>query len=239
MAETAKILSPQKTVLMPDLESGCPMADMITNLDVENLKKEHPDALVVSYVNTNADVKAVTDICCTSANAVRVVESIPRDREIIFVPDKYLGLFVCNRLKRDMFLWDGYCPTHYKITPQKIEQAKKNYPDAKVIVHPECTPEVIDMADEALSTGQMIKYISEAPDGNYLIGTETGMIYPLSKVAGRREVLEISDDITCPNMKLNTLEKILTSLEEMKHEITLDPDIIKRASRSLEAMIKI
>ncbi|MFH1760409.1 MAG: quinolinate synthase NadA [bacterium] len=239
MAETAKILSPQKTVLMPDKESGCPMADMISAEDVRKLKKEHPGSVVVCYVNSNADVKAESDIACTSANAVRVVDSIPQQTDVIFIPDRYLGKFVENNLNRKLILWNGYCPTHMKITPGKIKRARELFPDAKVLVHPECAPDTIKAADMALSTGQMKKYISGAPAGRYLIGTEIGMIYPLSKFGSGREIIRISDDITCPNMKLNNLEKIIWSLEDNKYEIKLDAEIINRAKACIEKMIKI
>ncbi len=238
MAETAKILSPQKTVLMPDASAGCPMADMIAASDVEELRKRHPGAIVVCYVNSSAAVKAMSDICCTSSNAVRIVESIPGDKEVIFIPDKYLGAFVHQKTGRPLILHDGFCPIHFRITPERIAFARRLYPEAQVLVHPECTPGTIRAADMALSTSQMINYIREAQPGTYLIGTECGIIYPLSKESAEKKIVAIADNATCMNMKKNTLENVLCSLEEMKEEICLDAEMIQLAQKSLKAMIQ-
>ena len=179
MAETAKILNPSKTVLIPDKSAGCPMANMITAKDVIELRKAHPGAIVVCYVNSTAEVKANVDICCTSANAVKIVNSLPADKEIIFIPDKYLGSYASSETKRNLILWHGYCPTHVLINTNTILQIKKEHPDAEVLVHPECTPEVINIADKVLSTGGMLKYVHESQSNEFIIGTEIGIIYRL------------------------------------------------------------
>ncbi|MBM3705918.1 MAG: quinolinate synthase NadA, partial [Actinobacteria bacterium] len=174
MAETAKIISPRKKVLMPDINAGCPMADMITEDDLIKIKKEHPGAVVVCYVNSSAAVKAQSDICCTSSNAIKVVNSIPPGKEIIFIPDKYLGSYVRSQTGREMILWNGYCPTHVLINLKALIALRKEHLDALVLVHPECTPDVIRAADKVLSTGQMISFVKESDKKEFIIGTEVG-----------------------------------------------------------------
>ncbi|MHB1347126.1 MAG: quinolinate synthase NadA [Candidatus Humimicrobiaceae bacterium] len=236
MAETAKILNPSKTVLLPDKTAGCPMADMITVEDLAELRKKHPQAIVVCYVNSSAAVKANVDICCTSANAVKVVNSLPKDREIIFIPDKYLGSYVESQTKRKMILWNGYCPTHAFIDAKSVIQMKKEHPEAIVLVHPECNPEVIKAADEVLSTGGMLKYAHESSRNEFIIGTEIGIIYRLKKQNPKKVFFPVNNNIICPNMKLINLEKIMWSLEDNIYEINLPEDIIKKARISLERM---
>jgi len=236
MAETAKILNPTKTVLLPDESAGCPMANMITAKNVIELRKEHPDAIIVCYVNSTAEVKANIDICCTSANAVNIVNSLPKDREIIFIPDKYLGSYVESQTKRDLILWHGYCPTHVLITAKAIIQMKKDHLDAEVLVHPECTPEVIEIADKVMSTGGMLKYVHESQNTEFIIGTEIGIIYRLQKQNPKKTFYPAQKNTICPNMKLINLEKIMWSLEDNIYEITLPDDIIKKAKASLEKM---
>ncbi|MCE5328820.1 quinolinate synthase NadA [bacterium] len=236
MAETAKILNPAKTVLIPDESAGCPMANMITAKDVIELKKAHPDAITVCYVNSTAEVKANVDICCTSANAVQVVNSLPKDREIIFIPDKYLGSYVRSQTKRDLILWHGYCPTHVLINAKAIIQMKKDHLNAEVIVHPECTPEVIEIADKVLSTGGMLKYVHESQNTEFIIGTEIGIIYRLQKQNPKKIFYPAQKNTICPNMKLINLEKIMWSLEDNIYEINLSDNIIKNARASLERM---
>ncbi|MBN2455320.1 MAG: quinolinate synthase NadA, partial [Sedimentisphaerales bacterium] len=174
MAETAAILSPRKTVLMPDKSAGCTLADMITAEQLRKLKSQHPDALVVCYVNSSAEVKAESDYCCTSANAVEVVDSLPQDREIIFVPDQHLGQFAGEKTSRKLILWPGYCASHVVITEDDISQAKEKYPDAVVMAHPECTEPVKALADEILSTGQMLRFVKSSSAKCFIIATETG-----------------------------------------------------------------
>jgi quinolinate synthase len=236
MAETAKILNPSKTVLIPDKDAGCPMADMITASDVKELRKKHPDAIVVCYVNSSAEVKAHVDICCTSANAVQVVSSLPKDREVIFIPDKYLGSFVESQTGRKMILWNGYCPTHAFIDAKSIEAEKEKHPGAEVLVHPECNPEVIKTADRVLSTGGMLKYAYESNSREFIIGTEIGIMYRLKKQNPKKIFYPAKNSIICPNMKLINLEKIMWSLEDNTYEVKLPGDIIEKARLSLERM---
>lgn len=239
MAETAKILSPTKKVLLPDKNSGCPMADMISASQLEKLKNKHPGALVVCYVNTSAEVKALSDICCTSSNAVNVVKSIPKNKEIIFIPDKYLGSYVQSQTGREFILWNGYCPTHVMINVKEIIELKKEHPDAVVIVHPECTPDVIDIADKVASTGGMLKYVKESEKKNFIIGTEIGIIYRMKKENPDKNFYPASSRAICPNMKLINLEKVLWSLEDEKYEIKVPQEIIRKARAAIERMIAI
>jgi quinolinate synthase len=237
MAETVAILSPKKTVLMPDKDAGCPMADMITAEQLRKLKAENPDALVVCYVNSTADVKAESDYCCTSSNAVEVVQSLPEDRTVIFVPDKNLGRHVVNRTGRNMILWPGYCASHVVITPEDVLAAKREHPDAMVLAHPECSPEVRELADELLSTGQMLKFTAQG-NGEYIIATETGILHSLRKQNPDAKFFAASDRGICPNMKRVTLEKIAWSLEDMKYKITVDEAIAARARKALDRMVE-
>lgn len=239
MAETAKILSPNKTVLMPDLNAGCAMANMITLRQLKEIKKKHPEAVVVSYVNTSAEIKAESDYCCTSANAVKVVQAIPREKEIIFIPDKYLGDYVSKQANRKMILWEGYCPTHRRILAEDILKRKTLYPKAEVLVHPECTPDVIAMADKVLSTSGICKYAKESNSEEFIIGTEIGILHRLQKENPNKKFYPASILSDCPNMKLNNLEKILWSLEDMIYKIEVPPDIAQRAKRSIDRMLEI
>lgn len=239
MAETASILCPDKTILMPDINAGCPMANMITAEDLRELKKRHPKAVVVGYVNTSADVKAELDICCTSTNAVEVVNSLKDAEEIIFVPDKYLADFVSKRTGRRLIAWDGYCPTHVKIMPEDIIRQIRLHPKAKVIVHPECTPEVIALADEALSTGKTTKFVKESPFKEFIIGTEVGLVHRLSKDNPGKKFYPASELAICPNMKRTNLEKILWSLEEMKYEVRVPDEIRQKAKKAIDKMLAI
>lgn len=236
MAETAKILNPTKTVLIPDNTAGCPMADMITVKDVLKLREEHPNAVVVCYVNSTAEVKAYADICCTSANALKIVSSIPQDKEIIFIPDKYLGSYVASQTNRKLILWKGYCPTHVLINTKTIIQLKKDHLDAEVLVHPECTPEVISIADKVLSTGGMIRHVHESKNKEFIIGTEIGIIHRLQKLNPKKIFYPAQKNAICPNMKLINLEKIMWSLEDNIFKIHLSEDIISKARHSLEKM---
>lgn len=239
MAETAKILSPNKTVLMPDLNAGCAMANMITLRQLKEMKRKHPEAVVVSYVNTSAEIKAESDYCCTSANAVKVVSAIPREKEIIFIPDKYLGDYVSKQANRKMILWEGYCPTHRRILAEDILKRKALYPKAEVLVHPECTPDVIAMADKVLSTSGICKYAKESNSEEFIIGTEIGILHRLQKESPHKKFYPASILSDCPNMKLNNLEKILWSLEDMIYKIEVPPDIAPRAKRSIDRMLEI
>ena len=240
MAETAAILCPDKIVLMPEENAGCPMADMITAVKLKKLKAEHPRAKVVCYVNTSAEVKAESDICCTSANAVKVVNSIKDTDEIIFVPDKYLGMYTASKVQGKKFIFfEGFCPTHMKITPQQILKLKEEHPLAKVIVHPECRPDVIAVADEVLSTEGMADFAKITGAKEIIVGTEVGMLHRLKKENPEKIFYPASPLAVCPNMKLTTLEKVLWSLEDLKTEIKVSKEIADRARLAIEKMIEI
>jgi len=238
MAETAKILSPQKTVIIPSKDAGCPMADMITKEDLKRLKEKHPNAKVLCYVNTPAEVKALSDYCCTSANAVKIVNGLLKDeKEIIFVPDKYLASYVSSQTKKNFIIWNGYCPTHVKILAEDILKQKKLHPNAEVLVHPECTPEVIKLADKVLSTEGICKYAKTSKAKEFIIGTEVGIIYRLKKENPDKFFYPVSNNIICPNMKKITLEKVLWALEELNFEVSLQEDIILKAKEAIKRML--
>ncbi len=239
MAETAKILSPDKTVLLPVAEAGCPMADMATAEQLRKYKKEHPGVVAVAYVNSTAELKTEVDICCTSANAEKVVASIPEDKEIIFLPDKNLGANVARALNRKLDLWPGFCPTHMRISKEMIDQRKKEFPDAVVMVHPECEPEIVEMADVALSTGGMLKFAKETDAKQIIVGTELGIIHRLKIENPDKIFIPVSEQAICPNMKLIELHDVLSALENMEHEIILEPQIIEKARASIERMIEV
>ncbi len=239
MAETASILSPDKTVLLPDADSGCPMADMIDADALRKIKSEYPNAKVVCYVNSSAEVKAESDICCTSANATKIVASFPAKQEIIFVPDQYLGNYAATQAKREVIPWHGYCPTHAKIIPPDIEQLKTDYPNAKVVVHPECRPDIIAMADEVASTSGILKYCQRDDVQQAIIGTEMGIIHRLEKENPGKEFIPISEKAVCPNMKRITIDKVLASLENMVSEVKVPENIRIRAKGAVDKMMEI
>jgi quinolinate synthase len=239
MAETAAILSPAKTVLLPDKHAGCPLADMMTAEQLRELKRKHPGAIVVCYVNSSAEVKAESDYCCTSANAVEVVESLPRDKEIIFVPDQHLGRFVVEKTGRELILWPGYCVTHAAITEDDIKNARAAHPDAVVMAHPECTEPVKAVSDQLLSTGQMLKFAKRSEAKRFIVATETGIIHTLKKENPGKEFFAASQRAVCPNMKRITLEKVLWSLEDMHYKITVPEEIMTKAKNALDRMVAI
>jgi quinolinate synthase len=239
MAETAAILSPEKTVLLPERTAGCPMADMITAEQLRELKDKFPGAIVVCYVNSTAEVKAESDYCCTSSNAVAVVNSLPSDKKILFVPDRNLGSFVAGRTGRDIELWPGYCTTHVCITEDDIRKAKQEYPDAIVMSHPECTEPVRKISDELLSTGQMLKFVKKNSTKRYIVATEKGIIHALKKENPNAEYIPATERAICPNMKKITIDKVITSLEEMKERIVVEEEIRVRARKSLDRMVEI
>lgn len=240
MAETAKILSPKKTVLLPDKNAGCPMADMIDAESLKALKAEHPQAVALCYVNTSAAVKAECDYCCTSANAEKMVRHILTEhKEIIFVPDKYLARFVSSKVECDFIYWNGYCPVHAGIIPEHIIHARERHPKAKVMVHPECSPELTALADIVTSTEGMCKYAKNTDDTEFIIGTELGIIYRMQKENPGKKFYAASEKAICPNMKRTSLEKVLWSLTDMVHEITVPPEIMDKARLSIERMLKV
>jgi len=239
MAETAAILSPKKTVLLPEKSAGCPMADMITAEQLRQLKKENPDALVVCYVNSTAEVKAESDYCCTSANAVEIVKSLPEDKKILFVPDQHLGRFVAERTGRKLVLWPGYCTTHVLITVDDIKAARAKHPDAIVMTHPECSEPVKEASDELLSTGQMLKFAARNKAKRFIIATEMGIIHTLKKQNPETEFFTASERAICPNMKKITLDKVISSLQEMQYKITVPETISIKAKKALDRMVEI
>lgn len=237
MAETAKILSPEKMVLLPRKEAGCPMADMITAEDLRILKEKYPGAKVVSYVNTNADVKAESDICCTSANAIEVVKNIEAER-VIFTPDKNLAAYCQRFVDKEIIPWNGYCYVHEKIRKEEVRLAKEKFPDALLLVHPECNPSVIDLADEVLSTSGMLNFAEKSDKKKFLIGTEEGLIYRLKKENPGKEFYAAGTAKMCRNMKLTTLNDVYSSLKEERYAIELSEGIIKSAQKALMGMLK-
>lgn len=238
MAETAAILSPGRSVVMPDISAGCPMADMISAAELRTLKREHPDAVVITYVNSTADVKAESDYCCTSANAVKVASLVPEDREIIFAPDRNLGHYTMTQLDRDFILWAGYCPTHVRIMPEDVEAARAAHPGAPVVVHPECLPAVCAMADEVASTSGMVRFVGGTDAQEIIIGTEIGMIDRLKHDYPEKNCFPASDKAVCPNMKKTTLEDVLRVLETGENRITVEEHIAEKALRAINRMLE-
>ena len=237
MAQSAKILNPEKNVIHPDENAQCPMANMVNVEDLSKLKKMHPDAEVVSYINTTAEVKAMSDICCTSANSVKIVKSSP-SKKIIFIPDKNLGEYVKRFVKdKELILWPGICPTHNNIRKEDILELKKEHKSAIILVHPECRAEVIDLADSALSTNGMVKYVKESDSKEFIIGTEKELCYRLKKENPDKIFYPIKSAV-CPNMKKITLEKVLYSLEHLEPKVKLSNEIIKKAKIPLQKMME-
>ncbi len=238
MAETAAILSPEKTVLLPDPDAGCPMAETITGQELRDWKSKYPGRKVVCYVNTTAEVKAESDVCCTSSNAVRVVNSIP-DEEILFVPDKNLAAYVARQTGKRIIAWDGCCYVHDRILAADVLAKKKLHPAAEVWVHPECRPEVIDLADRVISTGHMVAAARETRAAEVIVGTEAGIIYRLQKENGLTAFLPVKDMAFCFNMKKIDLPKVLAALEEMKYRVEVPAEISRRARGAIEKMIRL
>ncbi|MFC1939621.1 quinolinate synthase NadA [Chloroflexota bacterium] len=238
MAETASILCPDKIVLLPDIHAGCPMANMITAERLKEKKREYPGATVVCYINTTAAVKAESDVCCTSANAVRLVEKLPDTEQILFVPDQYLGSYVASQTGREMILWPGYCLTHIRIQPQDISRLKAEHPQAKAVVHPECRPEVTALADAVLSTGGIIRYSRETEAKEIIVGTEIGILHRLRKENPTKSFIPASEQAVCPRMKLIDLETILLSLENMAHQVKVPTKTRLRAKAAVDKMLE-
>jgi quinolinate synthase len=239
MAESAAILNPGKKVLLPDLHAGCPMADMVKPDGLRALQADHPDAVTVCYVNTNAEIKVLSDIACTSSNAEAVVRSIPLSKEIIFVPDKFLGGWISHKVGRSMILWQGYCPTHQRILKEHIEEKKKANPDAEVLAHPECSAEVVSIADFVGSTGQIIEYCGKTDKKSFIIATESGILHSLAKRYPDKTFIQASQHAMCANMKKITLEKVYRSLVTMEPVVTVDPDVASKALLPIERMLAI
>ncbi len=238
MAETAAIVCPDMTVLLPDIHAGCPMANMISAEQLRQKKQELPGVPVVCYINTSAEVKAESDVCCTSANGIKVVQSLPQS-ELLFVPDQYLGAYIAGKTGKKLHLWPGYCPTHARIRAEDILRLKQEYPDAKVLVHPECRPEVIALADEVASTGGILRHARRPEAREIIVGTEVGIIHRLEKENPGKRFIPVSKRAVCPNMKRITLEKVLWCLEEMKPVVKVPEPIRIRAKAAVERMLAI
>ncbi len=239
MAETAAMLSPDRPVILPDLGAGCPMAEMVDVEGLQALKAEHPEAMVVSYVNTTAAVKALSDICCTSANAADVLRSVPAGREIIFTPDQNLGRWAAKQAGREVILWPGFCPTHVWIKVEHVEAARAAHPGAKVVVHPECDPEVSAIADAVESTSGMVRFCQKDDAREYLIGTECGMIHRLTKDCPGKTFYPVTEIAVCRNMKLITLDKVLAALKNEGPVVAVDPDTRSKALKAVQRMIEL
>ncbi|MFZ0698936.1 MAG: quinolinate synthase NadA [Thermoplasmata archaeon] len=239
MAETAKILNPTKTVLLPDLKAGCALSDSITAEQLRTWKSEHPGATVVAYVNTSADVKAESDYCCTSSNAIRVVNSIPADQEILFLPDMFLGDYVRRQTGRKMHLWVGDCPVHSKMRPEDIARARSEHPGATVIAHPECgcSTQALPHVDQVLSTDGMVRFAKETHDREVLVATEVGILHRMRQINPTTRFFPIDAGTICPYMKEIDLGDIRDSLRDMRYVIDVPPDVARRARRALERMV--
>lgn len=238
MAESAAILSPHKTVLLPNLEAGCPMADMVTAEKLRETKKKYPDADVVCYINSSAEVKAESDICCTSSNVVKVVASLNGSNLVLMVPDMNLAKYAQRFTQKKIIPWKGFCPTHHNfIKKEDIKNVMGEHPDAVFIAHPECTPEVLDLADHIASTSGMMKFAGECPNDEIIVGTEIGVGYRLRKENPEKKFYFPSREQICPNMKVTILEDVLTALQEEKHKITVPEKIRVRAYSALEKML--
>lgn len=238
MAETAYILAPERKVILPEARANCPMAAMVNPGGLRRLKEQHPGAVVVTYVNSSAEVKALSDICCTSANAPQVVSSIAGGKDIIFTPDCNLGAWVSGKTGRELILWEGFCPTHDLIQAEDIGAAREAHPGAKVVVHPECRPEVTAPADAVESTSGMIRFCREDGAEEYIIGTEVGMLYRLSQDIPEKSFYPAAEGAICPNMKLTTLPKALRALQEEEPVITVPGDIRTKALAAVQRMVE-
>lgn len=237
MAESAKILNPDRLVILPEPQAGCPMADMAEAGDLRRKKARIPGVQVVCYVNSSAEVKAESDICCTSSNAVKVVQSLPPDAPVLFVPDQNLGHYVAKQTGRDITLWEGYCPIHHQVSLEELLAARREHPEAVVMVHPECRPEVIEAADYALSTGGMLELVAWNPAREFIVGTEEGLLYQLRKRYPERRFYLLRSEFICPNMKLTTMEKLVVSLRTLEPRIEVPEDIRVKAYQALDRMI--
>lgn len=239
MAETAKILSPNSIVLHPSPDAGCPMADMATVEEVRKYREEHPESVLVAYVNTTAATKTAVDICCTSGNAEKIIASIPADREIMFLPDANLGANVSKKMGRKMNLWHGCCPTHNAVEPERIAKARKEHPNAVVLVHPECPPETVEAADMALSTGGMLTFVRESSAKEFIIGTEIGILHRLKLENPDKLFYLLEPSPLCTNMKKITPEKVLEALKNLEPRIELDEETIRDARASIDKMLAV
>lgn len=240
MAETAAILNPSRTVILPESLAGCPMAQMITPDELRELKKKHPGYLVMCYVNSTAEIKALSDVCCTSSNALKIAQRLPADRGIIFIPDRHLGSWVQEKSGREMVLWDGFCPTHLRIEPEMITALRKKHPNAEVLIHPEAPHECRELSDAVLSTGGMCSHVAASESHAFIIATETGLIHTLKKNNPEKAFYPVADVVICPNMKRGSLLSVKRALEGSGGEkISVKKDVAEKALRSLERMLEL
>jgi len=237
MAETAAILSPDKTVLLPVPEAGCPMADMAPAAEVRTWKAAHPGAIVVAYVNSTAAVKAESDVCVTSANAAAIVRQLPADRPILFLPDRNLGAWVARQTGRELHLWPGFCPTHMWITREAVLERRREFPEARVIIHPEARPEVVELADAVLSTGGMLRHVRASADRQFIVATELGIIHRLRRENPDKQFIPVSEQAICPNMKLIRAVDVLRALERMEPRLTVPEELRQRALQPIARML--
>jgi quinolinate synthase len=238
MAETAAILNPDKTVLLPRPEAGCPMADMITPEDVKKIRGEHPDVPIVTYVNSTAAVKAESDACCTSANSIRVVGSFPDAATVYMAPDQNLAKFTALHSNKRILHWHGYCPFHHALHPEEVLSQKREHPEAVFLAHPECRPEVLALADRVMSTSGMLRFVSESTHGSFIIGTEIGILHPMRRDNPGKAFYPASVKMLCPHMKRISLEDVLRSLETLEPRISVPEDIRVRALQAVERMLQ-
>jgi quinolinate synthase len=238
MAETASILSPDKTVLLPRQDAGCPMADMVTAERLAKTMSEMPPMPVVTYVNSTAAVKALSTVCCTSANVVKIVESLD-ENEILMTPDRNLARYAATQTDKKIHYWEGYCPIHDRLTPEAVEEVKASHPNAVFMAHPECRPEILAMADVVLSTSGMIRYAEESPEKEFIVGTEIGLLYPLKQKSPNKTFVPASEEMFCPDMKKITLEDIAACLENMQGEVKVSENIRKPAFKAVQRMIEL
>ena len=238
MAESAAILAPEKTVLLPRLDAGCPMADMVDDAGLREMKAKHPGATVVTYVNSTAAVKAESDICCTSSNAVNVVNSLDAE-EVLLVPDRNLAQYIADRTDKTCHFWDGYCPTHERLDVADIERAKQDHPDALFMAHPECPPAILEIADHICSTSGMYEYAGKSDAQKFIVGTEMGILYRLRRENPEKEFILPTSKLICPNMKLTSLEDVLHSLQTLSPQVTVPEDVRDRAKLTLDRMLAV
>jgi len=238
MAETAAILCPDKIVLTPEPEATCPMANAITVDDVLSYKKKHPESIVVCYVNTPAEIKAVSDICCTSSNAVRILQKLPENAKICFIPDQYLGSYLAKELDRPIDLFSANCPTHANIEKERLLQLKEQFPNAQVLVHPECHPEIVALADYVGSTKGILDYATRSEGKSFIIGTECGILYSLQNNNPDKTFILASEELICPNMKSITLDKVWYSLNRLQTRVVVPEEVRAKAALALERMIE-
>jgi quinolinate synthase len=238
MAETAAILNPERTVLLAEGSAGCPLADFIDAAELKIWQRRYPGVPVVTYINSSAEIKAESYICCTSANGVKVAASVPGD-DILFVPDQNLGHFIAGQTDKNVILYPGYCHVHHQLTPEQVKEARERYPEAAVIVHPECRSEVIDLADAALSTSQMLRYVTDSPNRSFIVGTEAGLLHQLRRRHPDRAFHLLTDSLICPDMKKTTLTVLADTLEHGRNRVTVPEEIRVRAKKAIDRMLAI